>query len=136
VGTNYYMIYNKCNCCDRFDKAHIGKITGRWQFCFQSVHPEISYYAPDGCLAVSDPKYIIVNSWKDWEEFLQLKENVINDEYGRRVTYWELKKIVQDSMKNKNNKSHAVECRHDYIGSEYNTYLDPEGYSFVTDDFD
>ncbi|RLI44771.1 hypothetical protein DRO61_11740 [Candidatus Bathyarchaeota archaeon] len=134
MGTNFYMIYNKCDCCDRFDSAHIGKNSGGWQFSFQSIRPEISYWSPDGCLAVSDPKEIIVSSWKDWEKLLKLEENSIRDEYERPVSYLELKKIVEGSMKKKTNKNHTIECKDDYDDGDL-PYLDSEGYSFVNYDF-
>jgi len=134
MGTNYYMIYNECNCCDRFDSFHIGKKSFGWQFSFQCIQPEMPYTSPDGCLTVSNPKDVMAYSWSDWKEMLKSEEISIHDEYNRSVPYLELKKIVEDSMKDKTNKNHTVECGKSYYGEA--PYLDSEGYSFVFNEFE
>ena len=134
MGTNYYMRYNKCKCCDRFDSVHIGKSSMGWQFSFQAIEPELPYGSPEGSLPVSDPKEIIVCSWKDWQEILQREDNSIHDEYERVITYLFLKKLIDDKKENKSNKNHTVECLKDYIYQD-KPFLDSEGHSFLRGDF-
>ena len=37
MGTNFYIRYNKCSCCDRYDELHVGKSSYGWSFSFHSL---------------------------------------------------------------------------------------------------
>jgi hypothetical protein len=38
MGTNYYVVENACECCNRYDETlHIGKSSCGWAFTFQGV---------------------------------------------------------------------------------------------------
>ena len=65
MGTNYYMIENKCECCDRYDSTHIGKSSAGWTFTFNGLGP--------------------AQSWQDWKFILIGKE--IQNEYGSIIPY-------------------------------------------------
>ena len=131
MGTNYYMRYDNCECCSRHEEIHIGKKSYGWQFSFQAHNPEVSW-APMGYLGISDPKDFLINSWKDWQRYLQMKEHKIFDEYDSHISFKDLKRIIEDSKKNLKNLNHTTECH----GMPFEaSFYDKEGYSFSNSDF-
>jgi hypothetical protein len=120
MGTNYYFIMNKCECCGRFDTFHIGKKSFGWQFCFHG--PSI--------------KESRIRSWVEWKEILPLGE--IMDEYDRAITHIEFIAIVEGSRKESRN--HFDECSNsfdDWIERVKDgiDWKDEEGFSFCSGDF-
>ena len=63
MGTNYYLQFNKCECCERHEKLHIGKFSCSWQFALK----------------------VQEGYWKNYNEFIQYTQRIecqIVDEYG------------------------------------------------------
>ena len=76
MGTNYYLRYNRCEHCGRYDKRHIGKSYPGWCFALH-VYPEER-----------------INDLPEWEFLWQLGE--IYDGYGNKVDPVEMKRIITE----------------------------------------
>ena len=63
MGTNYYLLQNRCQCCKRSDERHVGKSSMGWVFALH-VYPD------EG-----------INTMQDWEKLLT-PDAVVKDEYG------------------------------------------------------
>jgi hypothetical protein len=123
VGTNYYVVKNKCECCKRFDEEyHIGKSSVGWAFSFQGY------------------KWNKLTSWSAWKEFL--KSQSIVDEYGEEMKYNDFCEMVEIYKapgfirdNGHTNLVHNTEGRKDgYFDPEYD-WDDENGYSFCSRDF-
>ena len=123
MGTNYYVVENVCECCNRYDeKYHIGKSSGGWAFSFQGY------------------KYDGLTSWQKWKEYLLDKK--IYDEYHELIDYdWFVEYV--EGMKAPNfirengrkNLVHNDEGRKEgWFNPEYD-WDDPQGYSFCSREF-
>jgi hypothetical protein len=76
MGTNYYVIKDKCECCKRSTREyHIGKSSGGWAFSFQGY------------------PWNKLTSWKAWKSFLA--DQAIEDEYGEPVPYFDFVSMVE-----------------------------------------
>jgi len=65
MGTNYYLIYNECKCCNRHDKVHLGKSSYGWKFTFQTIENfPLRNLDPAYEIADSDEE-IEIKSYKD-----------------------------------------------------------------------
>jgi len=103
MGTNYYLQYNICKHCGRFDSVHIGKASVGWKFMFQEVtivNPPIKKLQAKNLLKGENEFYIEIKSGKDWIDFI--KKHVINndafrivDEYGSIITPKDFLKLVE-----------------------------------------
>lgn len=80
MGTNYYHRTNICKCCNRYDKQHIGKSSGGWEFSFQGYKDE-----------ENQPK---IASFEDWKREFQA-DGKIFDEYGKEYSFDEFVKMVE-----------------------------------------
>lgn len=80
MGTNYYLHDREtCNACGRKDEGkHIGKSSYGWYF---ALHVEPS----EG-----------INDLDDWIPLLSAPEAVIKDEYGDKVSFEEMMKIITE----------------------------------------
>lgn len=83
MGTNYYAVNreNTCEHCGRYDeqdRLHIGKSSGGWCFSLHVI-PERG-----------------LNSLEDWQQHLQQRHIIIEDEYGSVLGYEELMKKITD----------------------------------------
>lgn len=123
MGTNYYVIKDKCHHCNRGDREyHIGKSSGGWAFTFQG-------YPFDG-----------LTSWSKWKEYI--KDKLIEDEYGDVISYEEFVKLVEVykapnfiGANGRKNLLHNDEARkHGYFNSSRD-WDDEVGYSFTTVEF-
>jgi hypothetical protein len=134
MSTNYYVIENHCECCNRYEEAyHIGKSSYGWAFTFRG------YRQKD------------LTSWQAWKEFL--KDKKIKDEFGEDVNYaWFVEYV--EGYKSPNyvredghkNLYHNEQGRIDkypwsnigpqslWFNPEYD-WDDPQGYSFGTREF-
>jgi hypothetical protein len=123
MGTNYYVIKDKCECCNRSTREyHIGKLSYGWAFSFQGY------------------PWVKLTSWKQWKEFL--KDQLIEDEYGDHVTYEELVRIVEQfasphfvNSNGRKNLQHNTESRRSGWFDSSMDWDDEEGYSFTTREF-
>jgi hypothetical protein len=123
MGTNYYVIKDKCECCKRSEREyHIGKSSGGWAFSFQGY------------------PWNKLTSWKAWKEFL--KGQAIEDEYGDPVSYKDFVKMVEEYKSpdfcNENgrvNLQHNDESRKQGWFNSETDWDDEDGYSFTTREF-
>ena len=133
MGTNYYTDANECKHCNRKERLHIGKKSMGWEFNFQAYD---FYPNSDGETPISP----MLNSWKNWKEFLEDKK--ILDEYGEEVSYQEFVGIVEKS-KGKDNKNHFDYCLNDPKHREHTLreieedqmWKDEDGWAFGYGDF-
>lgn len=124
MGTNYYVVENVCECCNRYDeKYHIGKSSWGWAFSFQGY------------------KYDGLTSWQKWKEYL--KDKKIYDEYNELIDYdWFVEYVETEKTPNyvnpdngRKNSVHNEEGRKEgWFNPEYD-WDDPEGYSFCSREF-
>jgi len=106
MGTNYYMKYNLCDKCGRFDEIHLGKASAGWRFMLQ--YNEGKYY----------------KNWKEMKEWLKkmIKGGaVIKNEYGEEISLDEFINIVESK------KKEPIDV--------YYTFIDEEGYRFDDGEF-
>lgn len=118
MGTNYYVVKNKCDCCGRSDiEYHIGKASYGWAFSFQGY------------------SWNKLTSWRNWKEFL--KNQIIENEYGERVDYnWFVEMVETYKSPNYNdNKSHNAEGKKNGWYSSEHDWDDEDGYSFTNRQF-
>lgn len=131
MGTNYYVATNHCECCSRYDKEyHIGKSSMGWAFSFRGYRPER------------------LVSWKQWKEFL--KDKVIMDEYGERMTYDSFVDMIEthkapgyiNPQTGRKNLQHNDSMKNDKYYFKYHFGFDPDiewddedGYAFSSREF-
>lgn len=127
MGTNYYVITNCCDHCNRYDEEyHIGKSSAGWSFSFRG-------YPSDE-----------LESWKQWREFL--KDKIIKDEYGETVSYDNFVDMIEtikapgyvNPLTGKKNQQHNDAMKKDkyYFGFDPNMEWDDEdGYAFSSREF-
>lgn len=139
MGTNYYLRYNQCTCCDRYDELHIGKSSGGWSFSFHAIEEYISMkdIDPKHLLAGSDDKLLVIHSYKDWKKFinryvLELETAKIYDEYGTLIHPSELYEMIE---RKKGEKNHTTYVKENHPDSAYRDFYDEEGNSFSTSEF-
>lgn len=85
MGTNYYLEVDKCECCQRSEKIHIGKKSYGWVFMFRG------YYKYE------TPLDIHLNSWYEWKKYLLTAAARILNEYDEYVPLDEFIDIVEES---------------------------------------
>lgn len=111
MGTNYYLITNECDCCNRSDKIHIGKSSVGWKFLLR-------YYDENNNDIGLDVKNI-----DDWISLLQDSRNRVMDEFFEDIENHEMiKKILKTNNDNKL-KNHVELGDNTY-------YLDDKGFNF------
>ena len=123
MGTNYYVIKDKCECCKRSTREyHIGKSSFGWAFSFQGY------------------PWNKLTSWKAWKEFL--KDQTIEDEYGDPVSYEDFVKMVESykapgfrSETGRVNLQHNDEAKKAGWFNPSTDWDDEDGYSFTTREF-
>lgn len=108
MGTNYHAKINICPCCKRpEEEVHLGKSSLGWSFALQY----------NGGRFYGDFKEM-----KEW-----LKDKVIENEYGEKVSVEDFVKMVEDK---KNIKDHSA----DY-GARSGSILKIDGYKFFDWEF-
>ena len=123
MGTNYYVIKDKCECCKRSEREyHIGKSSWGWAFSFQGY------------------PWNKLTSWQAWKEFL--KDQAIEDEYGDPVSYEDFVKMVEQyKAPGFCNENGRVNLQHNDEGKKSGWFNpetdwdDEDGYSFTTKEF-
>lgn len=81
MGTNYFVTYNECGECGRYDKYHIGKNSAGWTFSLH-VDPEKN-----------------INNFNDIKSLM--KKGKIYDEYGMETPYEEMISIITEKSWNR-----------------------------------
>lgn len=86
MGTNYFLRFNTCSCCKRYDEAHIGKKSYGWSFSFQAyLHELVDAEHPDWGYTEESPFGFPVLSRADWLRALAEVKGDVFDEYGTEV---------------------------------------------------
>jgi len=67
MGCNYFIRYNNCKCCKRYDELHIGKSSFGWDFLFHETST--------------------IKTYKDWVVLLSQPDTLIVDEYGEEISF-------------------------------------------------
>ena len=81
MGANYYVRYNECECCGRFEEYHIGKSSAGWCFSLH-INPD------DG-----------INNLEDMEDLMA--HGRIFDEYGMEYTFDEMIDVITNRYRRK-----------------------------------
>lgn len=104
---NYYLRFNNCTKCKRYDELHIGKDSSGWKFVFQGF-----------------TRLISIISIEDWKK--KTKRGKIFNEDGKRMNVKDFWEMVKTKRREKRNHS-----------EEYpqGTWLDKHGNSFIGQDF-
>lgn len=134
MGTNYYLRYNICKCCNRYNEIHIGKSSYGWSFTFHAPDEYINASTLDPKIALLDDHeiQIKISSYKEWKEFFQkyiieYETAKIFDEYGTEISLEEFYDMVEIK---KGGKNHAHEMATDF---KYSSTHDPER-DFIDED--
>lgn len=136
MGTNYYIRYNICKCCDKYDEFHIGKNSMGWQFTFQKIssNDEINLKHLDPKTMLLDKDiYVELKSFTDWESFIKkyvvdFETAKIYDEYDKEITPLDFFNMIKEKQ-TPENKIHTIEV------NDNNSYLDLQGHCFIRGDF-
>lgn len=108
MGTNYYAKINICPCCKRPEETvHLGKSSYGWTFALQYNGGKF---------------YVNFKEMKKW-----LKDKVIENEYGEKVSLDDFVELVESKKKIKNPDA-------DY-GIRGNSIMKIDGYKFFDWDF-
>lgn len=123
MGTNYFLIHEKCDCCGRSERLHLGKDSAGWTFSFRGYRNEAD---PVRITTYEDFKAVV-------EEHLFRKEAHLEDEYGKRVAWaWLLARIAE----RRGGTNHTDYCLTKY-GPHYDECIwkDEHGNSFREGEF-
>lgn len=133
MGTNYYLRYNICDCCNRYDELHIGKSSGGWQFLFHSVDEYIfpKTLDPKSALLDQEETHVVISSFQHWKKFIQqyvveYQTAKIYDEYDLEVSATQFFSLID---------SKTEQLSHYKRVSDSSCFLDPEGHSFIKGEF-
>lgn len=149
MGTNYYARYNACDCCGRYDSAHIGKSQYLVRIWPAALDPRWPDDAPENCLPGTRGETPI-RSFADWRAFLIPKIEVpktmsgrdvirmpppptVWDEYGRQIediAGW-LDGWLSWPAPDENHVHPRAEASDDSRGYRY----DPDGYIIIAHEF-
>ena len=143
MGTNYYLRYNICKCCNRYDEIHIGKSSYGWSFTFHAPDEYIDASTLDPKVALIDNHeiQIKISSYKEWREFFQkyiieYETAKIFDEYGVETSLEEFYEMIE---KKKGGKNHAREMatdpKYSYTHNPERDFIDEDGNSFSRVEF-
>jgi len=98
MATNYYVVYNLCKCCERYDKLHLGKDCYGWKFTFNGTENE---------------------TFKDWIKFIKSENGIIISESGGTKPVMTLKQFQELVKKRQRN---SRECKLDKEGYSFEFY--------------
>jgi hypothetical protein len=118
MGTNFYHRTMICECCGRYDEAHICKSMLNFQ----------GY--PD------NPVPIV--SWQDWKRAIQTPKTYVYDEYGVQILTDEFIAQVEatDPVVRRRQYDWVIEHGLQYGITTGEEWLDAEGFSFSSRDFE
>ena len=146
MGCNYYLRYNKCECCNRSDELfHIGKSSYGWQFSFQCVNQRVDMSKLDKVYAIAgvESELVDIKTFSKLKLFLDTyvrdyKTAFIQDEEGRTVDLENFYSLVFSSKNGKNHYDETTDSHSDHFaGSSYthSVWKDKDGWTFSLTDF-
>lgn len=123
MGTNYFMMHDRCAHCGREERMHIGKKSAGWRFSFRG-HDNI-------------------RSWVDWMRELSRSDVLIRNEHGDVVSLEQFIKVVESSKEEPHDHidyciNSSEQSDRDYIWRKLldNTaWHDNENFSFSATEF-
>lgn len=126
MGTNYFLRFNACECCGRYDEAHIGKKSMGWSFAFRA------YGGPH---ADESPFGFDVHSRADWRRALATVAGKVFDEYGREVEERPLLWLGGLEPPDRRQQVFENEESHYPIWYDRTAWRDAEGFRFESREF-
>jgi len=136
MGTNYYIRYNICNCCKRYDEIHMGKQSMGWKFNFHVIEEQfpINEWENNAKELLKNNIYINVklDSYKKTKNFLLKYSKYVKifSEYDREILIEDFLKIVESNQHNLSFYNYCVV--HNCLQSEY---MDSDNYEFSPNNF-
>lgn len=142
MGTNYYIRFNICDCCDRYDELHIGKSSVGWQFTFHAIDNSqilLREFDPKYMLLDDNETTIKISSFQEWKSFIEkyvveFKTAKIFNEYDEEEDVQELLGLIELKRSEKNHQADHMK-ENNYYSTAGNDYSDTEGYSFSKGEF-
>ena len=143
MGTNYYIRYNICSCCNRYDEMHIGKSSAGWQFSFHAVEDRdilLSSFDPKEVLLEDNFTYVNISSFQEWKSFIEryvvkYKSAKIYNEYDELQDVEEFFDLVEHKRGETRNHAEYMKTEYKYQSQVGQNYIDSEGYSFSKGEF-
>lgn len=135
MGTNYYLRFNACGHCERYEDAHIGKQSFGWSFLFRRYeHRLMNEEHPDWGYEPRSPFGFEVRSRADWLRVLAEVPGTVVDEYGTEVdepATW-LRQLEPPTSKQRRFED---DQRHYFRYAERTDVRDAEGFRFESREF-
>lgn len=123
MGTNYYVRYNRCDCCGRYDELHMCKSFRTYQ-----AHWDLPHINPVGQ----------ITSVSDWLKLLEMPGVEVWDEYGDQHDPVEVRARISDSRAASSDeyaKALEFHAQHQLSWLSHDGYRDPDGYYLLKTDF-
>lgn len=126
MGTNYYVRYNRCGCCDRYDELHMCK-----SFHTYRAHRANSWDHKD----VSPVGDIVTVA--DWLRLLELPGVEVWDEYDSPHHVPTVVERIKESVESSTNGYHATVDSYRRYGGSFvaEHWLDSDGYHMEPREF-
>ena len=123
MGTNYYLRYNFCPYCGRYDEVHIGKASAGWKFVFATQEIVLPSLKARDYLENIATRECYISSAEQWFTILDEYKDMVKiyDEYDRLVSLEDFKKVVETHQKDENIAPNA--------------HIDEDGYVVLDVDF-
>jgi hypothetical protein len=125
MGTRYYVVMDRCDCCKR----------GREKIMFcKNLRTFRAYQKCDTSLNRD------IRSWQDWREVFDLPNVSLEDEYGSHHSVDDIVAGVEAQSLERRRRQYDAAIEHkryyDLDPDRYpRDFLDPEGYSFHEGEF-
>lgn len=144
MSTNYYLRFNICNHCNRYDELHLGKYNQGRKFLFEVIRHKFPIYewSKDAKNMLKDNTHgmIILNSFKTLKDFLDNFSEIGNlkiyDEYDKCIDIEEFYFIVERTNNNDSNIDGWREVSHLRVQETNAPFEDKDGYEFSNEAFE
>ncbi len=116
MGANYYVHYNECQCCARYDEMHVGKSGTMVQAHVQQPDQDTP------ASPIGD-----IRSWADWRKWLAAVPHTCWNEYHEQLTDEELIDTFERTTLDQRGRQYRWVLEHD---SDLSCdWLDEDGFS-------
>lgn len=115
MGTNYYAIKDRCDCCSRGERRHVGKSFRTLRTYLEDDEPTLS--------------------WQDWLAWFETYEPVIVDEYGNQIPLNEFVERWQPLPDAVERAAKANAEWRERFGSDLGDYVDDGGFYCCSREF-
>ena len=135
MGTNYYLRYNLCSHCNRYEEIHIGKRSAGWKFLFYKFARVFPIYEWENnakqLLKDNKSVFTTVDTYKGLKLLLKYKEVKIYDEYRTFISSKEFCANVESQQR----RASHIHTADNAILFDLYVVKDPEGYEFTSYEF-